>query len=133
MNRQLPEDQPLSSLTEKNIEQHIEQRSRELTREPLRTTVFYLQSFFRYCYDHNLISTRLDRIDQPVSLRNALPPRALDWKLVQEFLRSIDRRSKTGWRDYMMLHLMAYYGLRPGERLHVFPLIQSIGKPKQCW
>lgn len=115
MNRQLPEDQPLSSLTEKIIEQHIEQRSRELTREPLRTTVFYLQSFFRYCYDHNLISTRLDRIDQPVSLRNALPPRALDWKLVQEFLRSIERRSKTGWRDYMMLHLMAYYGLRPGE------------------
>jgi integrase len=44
-----------------------------------------------------------------------MPPRALDWEQVQEFLRSIDRRSRTGWRDYMMLYLMAYYGLRPGE------------------
>jgi len=115
MKRELPEGQPLSTLTARIVERHIEQRARELTREPLRTTVLYLQAFFRYCYSNNLISSRLDRIDQPVSLRAALPPRALDWELVQEFLRSIDRRSKTGWRDYTMLHLMAYYGLRSGE------------------
>lgn len=115
MKRELPEGCPLSSLTARIVERHIEHRARELTRKSLCTTVIYLQSFFRYCFDNNLITTRLDRIDQPVSLRAALPPRALDWGLVQEFLRSIDRRSKTGWRDYMMLHLMTYYGLRPGE------------------
>jgi integrase len=115
MKRELPEGRPLSSLTTRIVERHIEQRARELTREPLRTTVLYLQAFLRYCYSNNLISSRFDRIDQPVSLRATLPPRALDWELVQEFLRSIDRRSITGWRDYMMLHLIAYYGLRPGE------------------
>ena len=115
MKRELPEAQPLSSLTAGIVEHHIEQRARELTKKSLSTTVIYLQKFFRYCYNNNLITTRLDRIDQPVSLRAALPPRALDWELVQDFLRSINRRSKTGWRDYMMFHLMAYYGLRPGE------------------
>lgn len=115
MKRELSDGQSLSSLTTKIVEHHIEQRAGEITRKTLRTTVLCLQSFFRYCYKNNLISSRLDRIDQPVTLRDTLPPRALDWQTVQEFLRSIDRRNKTGWRDYMMLHLMAYYGLRPGE------------------
>ena len=30
---------------------------------------------------------------------------------------SIDRGSKSGWRDYGILHLIAYYGLRPSESL----------------
>ena len=30
-------------------------------------------------------------------------------------LRSVDLSSKAGWRDYMILHLMAYYGLRASE------------------
>lgn len=115
MKRELPEGRPLASLTAEIVERHIEQRARELTKKSLGTTVTYLRRFFRYCYDHNIITTRLDRIDQPVSFRAALPPRALDWELVQDFLRSINRRSKTGWRDYMMFHLMTYYGLRPGE------------------
>lgn len=115
MKRELPEGQPLSSLTVRIIERHIEIRSRELTRRTLQTMVIYLQAFLRYCYKNNLISSRLDTIDRPVGLRAALPPRALDWEQVQEFLRSIDRRSRTGWRDYMMLYLMTYYGLRPGE------------------
>jgi integrase len=27
----------------------------------------------------------------------------------------VDRSSRLGWRDYAILHLMAYYGLRPSE------------------
>jgi integrase len=34
---------------------------------------------------------------------------------VKKLLRSVDRASKSGWRDYMILHLMAYYGLRASE------------------
>jgi integrase len=34
---------------------------------------------------------------------------------VKKLLRSVDRTSKAGWRDYMILHLMAYYGLRASE------------------
>jgi integrase len=39
----------------------------------------------------------------------------MDWEIVQKLLESIDRESRTGWRDYIVLHLMAYYGLRPSE------------------
>jgi integrase len=35
--------------------------------------------------------------------------------MIQRFLRSIDRSDWVGRRDYLILHLMAYYGLRPGE------------------
>lgn len=34
---------------------------------------------------------------------------------MQSLLRSIDRSSRSGWRDYTMLHLLAHYGLRPSE------------------
>jgi integrase len=39
----------------------------------------------------------------------------LSWPCIQRLLQSIDRRDRTGWRDFMLLHLMAHYGLRPGE------------------
>ncbi len=35
--------------------------------------------------------------------------------LVSRLLASVDRSSKAGWRDYTILHLMAYYGLRASE------------------
>jgi integrase/recombinase XerD len=54
-------------------------------------------------------------IDTPRTYRGELPPRALDWRGVQGLLRSIDRSSRSGWRDYTILYLMAHYGLRPSE------------------
>jgi integrase len=47
--------------------------------------------------------------------RDELPPRALPWRIVTGLLRSIDRSTATGWRDYTILHLMSHYGLRPSE------------------
>lgn len=61
------------------------------------------------------ISLPLHVIDTPRAYHDELPPRALDWSLVQALLRSIDRSSKSGWRDYALLHLLAHYGLRPCE------------------
>ena len=43
------------------------------------------------------------------------------WPLVQGLLRSIDRSSRLGWRDYAILHLMAHYGLRPSEIITLTP------------
>ena len=48
-----------------------------------------------------------------------MPPRALDWPVIQRLLSSIDQTDRSGWRDFMMLHLMAHYGLRPGEVAHL--------------
>jgi len=49
-------------------------------------------------------------IDTARIYHDELPPRALDWSLVQALLRSIDRSSKSGWRDYAILHLLADCG-----------------------
>jgi integrase/recombinase XerD len=35
--------------------------------------------------------------------------------MILRFLGSIDRSDWVGRRDHLILHLMAYYGLRPGE------------------
>ena len=56
-----------------------------------------------------------DSIDAPRVYRGELPPRAVSWSLVQRLLRSIDRSTQLGRRDYTILHLMAHYGLRPSE------------------
>ena len=42
-------------------------------------------------------------------------PRALPWETVRALLRSIDRTSAKGLRDYAMFLLMATYGLRSSE------------------
>lgn len=54
-------------------------------------------------------------IDMPRVYRGELPPRAMDWTMVRRLLASIRRRAARDWRDYAILHLMAYYGLRPSE------------------
>jgi integrase len=115
----LPKGGPLKELTAKGIEKHIERRAQTLSRHTLLTSVGYLRAFLVYCFERQLIPARLDFIDKPTGLRNELPPRALDWPLIQRLLSSIDRSDRSGWRDFMMLHLMAHYGLRPGEVSHL--------------
>jgi site-specific recombinase XerD len=111
----LPEGRSPAHLTAQAVERHIERRARVVTRRTLGASVSELQAFLRYCFDRRLIPTRLDLIDRPRSFRAEQPPRALDWPLIQRFLDSIDRTGRTGWRDFMLLHLMAHYGLRTGE------------------
>ncbi len=111
----LPTGKPLRHLAAPAIEQYIKQRARGLSRRSLRTSIGCLRAFLRYCYDRNLVETQLDLLDQPVGFRDERPPRALDWNFIRKLLRSVDRTDRSGWRDFMMLYLMAHYGLRPGE------------------
>ena len=111
----LPDGEAIGTLSAQRIEQYIEHRATKLSRRSLRRTIDTLRAFLRYCFDRGLIAQRLDEIERPVSFRDELPPRALPWPVIQRFLRSIDRSDRTGWRDFVIFHLMAYYGLRPGE------------------
>jgi integrase/recombinase XerD len=111
----LPHGEPVTSLSADVIERYIQHRSPTVARRSLAQTVNNLRVFLRYCFEHQLVSTRLDVIERPMGFRYELPPRALKWSLIQGLLRSIDRDERTGWRDFMILHLMAHYGLRNGE------------------
>lgn len=114
--RVLSPHQVLADLSNTDIERYLQLKSAAVTRQTLQHTVAHLRGFLRYGYERGDIRSRLDTmIDTPRTYRGELPPRALDWRLVQELLGSIDRSSRAGWRDYAILHLMAHYGLRPSE------------------
>lgn len=105
----------LEQLSSAIVEQYLLAKSKGVNRHSLQHVVAHLRAFLRYCYEHDAIGQRLDAIDTPRTYRGELPPRGLDWKLVQRLLASVDRRSLAGWRDHTILHLMAHYGLRPSE------------------
>ncbi|MBI5385582.1 MAG: tyrosine-type recombinase/integrase [Verrucomicrobia bacterium] len=111
----LPQGQSLTPLTTARIEQHWKRRARCVSRGFLQTGIGYVRTFLRYGFEQRLLPNRLDALDRPVGFRAEQPPRALDWPLLQRFLRSIPRTGRTGWRDFMLLHLMAHCGLRTAE------------------
>ncbi|WP_338927599.1 tyrosine-type recombinase/integrase (plasmid) [Mycetohabitans endofungorum] len=108
-------NQTLRTLSATNVENYIRLKSREVTRQTLQHVIAHLRAFLRYFEDRGDIIPGLHCIDTPRSYRAELPPRALDWKLVPKLVNSVDRRSRAGWRDHAILHLMAYYGLRASE------------------
>lgn len=113
--RGLPADRGLCSLAAGDVESYIRLKSKENSRASLQHVIAHLRAFLRYCADHGEAPVGLDVIDTPRVYRGELPPRALDWTTVRKLLASIRRRSARDWRDYAILHLMAYYGLRPSE------------------
>jgi integrase/recombinase XerD len=111
----LPNCAPLGDLSASAVERFIAVEARRMKRQSLQHIVAHLRAFLRFCFEHGDLGDRLDRIDAPRVYRDELPPRALPWSVVQSLLRSVDRSSALGWRDYAILHLMAHYGLRPSE------------------
>lgn len=103
------------TLASADVERYLAKRSRAITRQTLQHVIAHLRGFLRYGFSVGLLPRRLDEIDTPRTYRGELPPRALPWAQVTALLRSVDRSSKAGWRDAVILHLMAYYGLRASE------------------
>jgi integrase/recombinase XerD len=115
LRRSLGRRKPLRSLTVAMFESYAKERQPELAACTLRTAIQCIRAFLQFCFERGLLKERVDVIDRPLGLRDDKPPRALPWPLIQRFLRSIDRSDWVGRRDYLILHLMSYYGLRPGE------------------
>ncbi|KVM78559.1 integrase [Burkholderia ubonensis] len=90
-------------------------KSKENNRQSLQHVVAHVRAFLRYCGDHGEEPPGLHVIDMPRVYRGESPPRALDWTLVRRLLASISRDDPRGKRDYAILDLMAFYGLRPSE------------------
>lgn len=108
-------DALLRDLSARAVEHFVTAEGQRIKRQRLQHVVAHLRAFLRFCFECGAIPERLDVIDTPRVYRGELPPRALAWPLVQRLLRSVDRSSPLGWRDYTILHLMAHYGLRPSE------------------
>jgi len=106
----------LRALDQREIEDFLVVMGKRLSRESLQHTVAHLRSFLRFLASRGLVSAGLDtRIDTPRVYRGERLPRALPWETVLAFLRSIDRSTPMGRRDYAMFLLVVTYGLRSCE------------------
>ena len=86
------------------------------SRATLQHVVAHLRAFLRFLASAGEIPTGLDtQIDTPRVYRGEKLPGALPWDTVRALLRTIDRTSPLGRRDYAIFLLMATYGLRTCE------------------
>ena len=80
---------------------------------PAATNIAILRNFLRFLAADGTVPVGLDTmIDRPRIYRQEQLPRSLPWSTVQAFLRSIDRDSAMGKRDFAMFSLMTTYGMR---------------------
>lgn len=106
----------LRVLEVRQIEDFLVVMGTRLGRESLQHTVAHIRSFLRFLATRGLTPTGLDtRIDTPRVYRGERLPRSLAWETVRAFLRSIDRSTPMGRRDYAMFLLVVTYGLRTCE------------------
>jgi integrase/recombinase XerD len=99
-----------------HIESYITKTGKRFSRATLQREISALREFLRFLAadgraPHGLAS----QIDTPRRYRFEKLPRSLPWETVRALLRSIDRTSAKGLRDYAMFLLIATYGLRSSE------------------
>jgi integrase/recombinase XerD len=111
-----PHTPDLSKLSVDDLDRFLCQASARLSRGSLQHTVAHLRGFLRFLGARGIVKAGLaQQIDTPRVYRQEQLPRALPWDTVRALLRSIDRRTAVGRRDYAMLLLVATYGLRASE------------------
>ncbi len=99
-----------------NIESYTAKIGKRLSRGTLQHEIGALRGFLRFLSTDGRVPTGLDcQIDTPRLYRLEQLPRALPWETVRTLLKSADRTSPMGLRDYAMFLLIATYGLRASE------------------
>lgn len=115
LSRVLEPDQQPSSITRQSLDEFFRRRGPQLARRTFCHTVQVVRRYLRYAFDTGMLIEPLHEFALPQAFRFEKPPRALPVDRVQALLASIDRSTRIGVRDHAILHLMAGYGLRPGE------------------
>ena len=109
-------DIALQDLQTAQIESYITQASQRLGRRSLQSDISAVRGFLRFlALDGRVPPDLAGQIDTPRLHRLEQLPRALPWETVRALLRSMERTSAKGLRDYAMFLLIATYGLRTSE------------------
>ena len=108
----------LQDLRPQDLHRFVLVEARRVSRTHARTTVTTLRSFLRFLRQRGAIDTDLAAALFGVAhWRWSHIPKSLPPDQVERLLRSCDRRTPSGQRDYAMLLLLARLGLRGGEVL----------------
>lgn len=110
----------LHGLAPSTVHDYIIATSKPLTRASRKHLVSALRSFLRFAHVKGLLAR--DLVDAvPVLLTRKLDrlPHTISWEDVQKLLAVPDRTTLIGKRDYAILRLVASYGLRIGQAIHL--------------
>ena len=108
--------QRLGELDVGQIDAFVTKAGQRLGRASMQKVAAVLRSFLKFLATEGAIAPGLEaRIESPRHYREEKLPRALPREDVLVLLRSIDRSTVKGRRDYAMLLLIATYGLRVSE------------------
>lgn len=110
----------LHGLAPSTVHDYIIVTSKPLTRASRKHLVSALRSFLRFAHVKGLLVRNLvDAV--PVLLTRKLDrlPHTISWEDVQKLLAAPDRTTLIGKRDYAILRLVASYGLRIGQAIHL--------------
>ena len=99
---------------------HADEFLIEAARGRKRTSMRYLcatvRGFFRFLHMRGVLPANLSgQVTTPLIYRQEGMPRAIPWADVERTLGMVDRSTLVGRRDYAILSLLVYYGLRAGE------------------
>jgi site-specific recombinase XerD len=108
--------QRLHDLRDAEVEAFIAQTGRQVGRSRMGQVTTVLRTFLRFLAARGETPPGLDaKVESPRIYRGERLPRALPWETVRTFLKSIDRTTPKGQRDFAMFLLIATYGLRASE------------------
>jgi integrase/recombinase XerD len=108
--------QRLGQLDVAQIDAFVTRAAQRLGGASMQKVSAVLRSFLKFLATAGKIPAGLEQhIESPRQYRGERLPRALHWGDVLKLLRSVDRSTSKGRRDYAMLLLIATYGLRVGE------------------
>lgn len=106
----------LTQLKHCQIERFVQQMARTHDRHSLLHVTLTVRAFLRFEFSQGTLPHPLhEQIDTPRVYAGERLPCALTREQVRALLRSIDKRSPTGLRDFTMLYLVALYGLRRSD------------------
>jgi integrase/recombinase XerD len=101
-----------------DLHRFILREGQRVSRSHARITVTALRSFLRFLHQRGVIKTDLAAALPGVAhWRFSHVPKSLSPEQVEQLLRSCDRSTPSGQRDYAILLLLARLGLRGGEVL----------------
>jgi site-specific recombinase XerD len=106
----------LQILEPSDISDFVRHHAPTMTRKRAQLMVTALRSFFRFLLQYGEIETDLAAsVPTVANWRLTSVPRHLSEEMVNAVLRSCDRNTVVGRRDYVILLLLARLGLRAGE------------------
>ncbi len=108
--------QGLAKLNSEKVEQFFLAYAQEMGRSARHSMQSALRTFFRFCLHQGYLRQPLDRAVPTLrTYKLATVPRGLTDQQAQQTLRSVNRKTPAGRRNYAILQLLYTYGVRGGQ------------------